>query len=1183
LHSGSKPGEKPKVKPVEAEPEAKSSASQQLPQNIRVNDRPTIRLSTVTQGCLFATTVIGSHHCDMLVDTGSVVTIVSQRIYEDLGRDRPQLHRIETLLTAADGRPLELLGKATFEFRVENHVFVQEAIVVNLNDADGILGMDFLVKNKMDFKIGKAILQMPRGKIQLHMKKSYGCSRVRISDSVAIPPASEQYIKGYIEGISGNMVMVEPYRSVNRRGLLMAKAVVEPDGSDVILSVMNISDKPIRLGKNTYIGCLQPIESVHAVENMTPKQLSATHQTGTKVPEHLTPLFESASETLDTKQQDSLRSLLTEFTDVFMEPGGTLGRTDIAEHTINTGDSKPIKMHPRRTLIKQKEVIDEEVTQMLANDIIEPSNSPWASPVLLVTKKDGSIRFCVDFRKVNECTVKDAYPLPRIDETLDTLAGAQWFHTLDLASGYWQCKMSEKDKPKTAFTTHRGLFQFKVMPFGLCNAPATFERLMELVLNGLQFEKCLCYLDDIVIFGTSFESALDNLRAVLSRLREANLKLKPKKCALFQKKVLYLGHVVSDKGIQCDPSKVKAIQKWPLPTNVTEVRSFLGLAGYYRRFIPTFSSIAAPLTDLTRKNVHFVWDLRCQEAFDKLKELLVTAPILSYPTSDGRFILDTDASLFGIGAVLSQVQNGEETVIAYASKTLSKAQRNYCTTNRELLAVVTFVKHFRHYLWGRNFLVRTDHASLTWLTNFKEPEGMIARWLSVLNTYDFQLSYRKGSLHGNADGLSRRPPRKCKRRDCPDCNNNSINLVSVIGGQQARDRGCKQPRNTVDCAANTACNPASTAAVDASNWVDGWGSDQLRQWQEEDRPIGLILKLKKESDQKPPRTRLEGAPTEAKALHGMWESLCVRNGLLYRKLEPLCNRPAKEQLVAPQTIRQTVLRQLHDSRTAGHMGRERTLKLVKDRFFWPGVTTDIRRWCRKCDVCARRKHGVGRGKSPMKTSEVSAPLERIAIDIAGPFPTTANGNVCMIVVGDYFTKWMEVYAVPDHTALTVADKLMTEFISRLGTPKLIHTDQGREFESILFSTLCQKLEIQKTRTTPYRPQSDGMVERFNRTVQNMLSMFVNENRADWDDLLPYIMMAYQATVHESTGFSPNQMMFGREIFCPLDLMVGLPPEYRETICVVEYVEWLRRAIRKIFQCASEHLAIASSRQMNYQD
>ena len=333
---------------------------------------------------------------------------------------------------------------------------------------------------------------------------------------------------------------------------------------------------------------------------------------------------------------------------------------------------------------------------MLERNVIAPSSSPWASPVVLVHKKDGSWRFCVDYKKLNDVTRKDSYPLPRIDDSLDALNGSKWFSTLDLQSGYWQVEM---DEAKTAFITTSGLFHFQTMAFGLCNAPGTFERLIDKVLAGLHWSICLVFLDDIVVYAPTFEEELLRLEKVFDRLQEANLKLSPKQCSLFKEEVNYLGHVVSEKGVAPDPHKTNCVQKWARPTNLTAVRSFLGLCSYYRKFIQGFAGIAKPLHQLTEKNKSFLWTGECEDAFHQLKSKLIQAPILAYPTPDGQFILDTDASQFGIGAVLSQVQDNEERVIAYYSRTLSKPERRYCVTRKELLAVVQAVKHFHHYIF----------------------------------------------------------------------------------------------------------------------------------------------------------------------------------------------------------------------------------------------------------------------------------------------------------------------------------------------------------------------------------------------------------------------------------------------------------------------------------------------------
>ena len=366
---------------------------------------------------------------------------------------------------------------------------------------------------------------------------------------------------------------------------------------------------------------------------------------------------------------------------------------------------------------------------------------------------------------MNDLTIKDAHPLPRIDDTLDTLSGSRWFSTLDLTSGYWQVEMEAVDKEKTAFSTYRGLFQFNVMPFGLANAPSTFQRLMELTLSDLHWKTCLVYLDDIIIFSKTVEEHLSRLQEVFQRLRDAGLKLKPSKCKLLQTSVKYLGHVVSNQGVETDPEKTQAVTMWPTPCNIKELRQFLGFASYYRRFVKNFALVAAPLYTLTEKNKEWEWTRQCGAAFQELKNKLTSSPVLAFPDFNQSFILDCDASGEGLGAVLSQVNNGLERPVAYASRRLTKSERRYCATRREMLALVWAAQHFQSYLLGRSFLARTDHYALKWLHSFKDPEGQVARWLELLSRFDFTVSHRAGQKHVNADALSRRPCSQCGVED----------------------------------------------------------------------------------------------------------------------------------------------------------------------------------------------------------------------------------------------------------------------------------------------------------------------------------------------------------------------------------------------------------------------------------
>ena len=360
-------------------------------------------------------------------------------------------------------------------------------------------------------------------------------------------------------------------------------------------------------------------------------------------------------------------------------------------------------------------------------------------------------------------TTKDDYPVPRMDSCLDAMSGAGWFTTIDLPSAYHQVYVEPQDSDKTAFICPRGMYKFRTMPFGLCNAGATFQRLMDIVMSGLHLDICLVYLDDIIVYAKTPEQHLSRLEVVFDRLDKAGLKLKPGKCEFFQRSVTFLGHVVSAQGIERSPEKTRAIAEWEKPTSMSDVRAFLGLASYYRRFVKDFSKIAAPLNALLQKDRKFSWTDEAQQSFYRLKEELMSPPILAMPDEEGQFTLDTDASYDAIGAVLSLQQKGEERVISYASKSLEKRERNYCVTRKELLAVVHFLKYIKQYLLGRKFRVRTDHAALTWLKKTPEPIGQQARWLEQMQEYDFSIEHRPGVRHSNADALSRRP---CAKKDC---------------------------------------------------------------------------------------------------------------------------------------------------------------------------------------------------------------------------------------------------------------------------------------------------------------------------------------------------------------------------------------------------------------------------------
>jgi len=653
--------------------------------------------------------------------------------------------------------------------------------------------------------------------------------------------------------------------------------------------------------------------------------------------------------------------------------------------------------------------------------------------------------------------------------------------------------------------------------------------------------------------------------------------------------LLFLGFKVSGKGITPDPKKVEAVKKWPVPCSVSDVRTFLGFANYHRRFIKDFAALASPLTELTKKTTLFSWTSVQQESFDRLRDALATAPVLDHPKPNAPFILDTDASAYAIGAVLSQIIDGEEHVIAYASQTLSKSQRNYCTTHRELLAVVQFTKHFKHFLWGRHFTVRTDHSSLRWLLNYKDSSGMVARWLSKLQEYDLEIIHRPGAQHLNADGLSR--CHSCKNPQCKG-------FLGLPPPAPKRPRAPHfstplpdpSPVNLLHCdVPEILAMPVLTApqqrqglaldkALQRLSWLDDYSRDDVSAAQQLDPHIGPVHRWLS-ADHKPSTADLAPHSEETKALASRWRSLSIVNGILIRSGKTSrVGRPIN-QTVLPTALRDTVLHQLHDIRVSGHLGIQRTIARVHQKFYWPGLSLDVARWCAACPECASRKGNPGPGRVPLTSLPTGAPFERIAMDILDTRKRTARGYQYILVISDYFTKYTDAFPLRRHTAQVVTYHLLQRWIFYHGPPKQIHSDQGAEFESLILSNVTKLLNIRKTRTSPYRPQSDGQVERFNRTLLGMLSAFVTADALDWDTHLGYVLAAYRSSVNSSTGCTPYSMVYGREYTMPVDLVYPDPVDSpAPPACGPEYVSFIRKGIEAAHKFARDHLRVAAVRQ-----
>ena len=591
--------------------------------------------------------------------------------------------------------------------------------------------------------------------------------------------------------------------------------------------------------------------------------------------------------------------------------------------------------------------------------------------------------------------------------------------------------------------------------------------------------------------------------------------------------------------------------------------------GYYRRFAKNFAELADPLVSLTRKGVPFVWGSEKPRAFDALKACLLSAPILGFPTEEDRFVLDTDASLFAIGGVLSQIQNGEEVVIAYASRSLRLSQIRYCTTRREMLAAVVMCTHFRSYLRGSQFTLRTDHSSLRWLQKFKNEDGMLARWYLLLGQFSVTFEYRPGSLHNNADGMSRQCG-QCRRPDCP------VSAIDLPTGEtDTQSVLVDQPFATSEM--GDSMDADLLPELSGETWVASALLDELigrcyirGQNATNSTVVGGIWE-----GPPPPWSECTGMAPELRCWQLQIGNLKVDSlGRLWRRQSP---PSVGSQLVVPVKKRQEFIRQFHDSLFAGHLGITRTVFRLQHRVYWPGLRGDVQTYIQSCTTCIARKSPCPR-KVPMGHVNVGHRWERVAMDLLDMSVTTSRGNRYVLVMVDCFTRWTEAFPLPDKTAQSVADAFFNQVVCRFGIPSVIHSDQGREFENRIMQELCLLGGAHKTRTTPYHPESDGMVERFNRTLLMMLAMFAGKNRDDWDDLLPAVMMAYRSSVQESTGFSPYRLMFGEECTLPMD--IGLPRDQLDTSESITspYALWVRDALEEAYDQVRQHSGQAVQRQ-----
>ncbi|CAG2239543.1 unnamed protein product [Mytilus edulis] len=985
-----------------------------------------------------------------------------------------------------------------------------------------IIGNDFLEYNKANINYPTKTLNLYDGIAQIALISTRQ-NEAKTLKHIELPARQISIIPVKIpKQFVGKQIILEPSQSLQNKSIVGAACLVSSSTQQAVMQVINPNEDKVVLNRNEIVALISEIKpnSIQNWSDKTEKVHINNIEKGHKKQKQKLNIDLSEAD-LTNEQKDKLRKFVDKNRNVFATDLSEIGMTDVHFHEIDTGNNPPVSLPPHRAAPNIRTEIERQVEEMLKYKIIEPSNSIWHSPVCLTRKKDNSWRFCVDYRRVNAFTSPMHATLGNMHDVFDTMGEMQpqIFSSIDLSSSFWQVPLHPNSKQKAAFVTHSGIYEWNRMPYGLRNSSIAFSQVMSQILRGLHWKYVLAYIDDILIFSKTFEEHLQHLEEVFARLRKANFTLKPQKCHFAVKKVNYLGHIISKDGVKVDESKITIVKNYPRPKNQTEVRQFLGLCNYYRRFVKDYAKITVPLNNLLQKDKEYVWTDKCQISFESLQQALTTAPVLSYPDMSKPFILTCDASGSAIGYILGQLdENGKERVISYSGRALRNNELNWTITEKECLAVLEGITKNKVYLSHARFKVYTDHQALVWLHKSKDTNSRLGRWALELQNYDFEIIYKEGKKNTNADALSRIPYKEIKDEIHPKLSVNSLlenNIKTEIKFEYANEKPI-------------------IAAIE-NNEVDL-------------NDVSDISKLQRECDQLIPLIKYletgELPENQKEARNICYERdhyrLSQSGELIHLHRSRTKGIPKAEsmieQLVLPKCLRQDALLAYHDHN--GHTGIKRTYAGIHLKYYWSGMYQEVYNYVTSCDKCQRSKQPTHHRPAPLLPLPIEDTLSRWHMDILTCLPKTKDGYQHLLLVVDSFSRWPECFPLKTQEATEIAEVLYNEVFSRFGAPRAIVSDRGANFCSKLIQALCELFEVQRYHTSSYHPQTNSTCERMNRTIAQTLRTLVAKDQSNWHKLIPSVMMALRMSTNtESTGYSPFQMLFGKEMNLPFDISV----------------------------------------------
>ena len=925
---------------------------------------------------------------------------------------------------------------------------------------------------------------------------------------------------------------------------------------------------------------------------------------------HLNPIIDKLPDELTSAERMAVIDLLYEYADIFSKHEFDLGRTDMLEARIETGDSRPVCDPVRRQPRAYLGLIDEYTQKLHQAGVLEPSQGGWHSNLVIVKKKDGRPRVCIDLRKVNDVTERDAYPLPLISSILDNLSGSVWYSSIDVSNSFFQVPIAEEHRDKLSFSTRQGLWRWTALPMGAKNSSGVFSRLMALVLRGLSSLVVLSFVDDCVILGRTAEEHIANLRAVFERFRLAKMKLRPSKACIFFKRIRFLGFYVSQNGVEVDEDKVESIRQFEFPQSKTALRQWMGLSGYYRGHVQGYASIAAPLIEMLARDMAVVETPERRQSFEDMKRALTHAPVLKLPTDSGMYRLSCDASLTGAGAILEQWQDGKYRVIEYASRNFDKQERSFCITRRELAAVVFGLKQFKAYLLGNHFELYTDHSALLYYKKTAEPVGQQARYLDFIEEFDFEITHKPGespAMRG-PDALSRTRPceleggepcTKCRKRivghddqmarvcvvrtrakakeaeeqEFLDNLSKPLEDVQDLGDPSAgfsHDERLELAEQGVPITRNLrrvkSAVPRTAKVVVESQWT----KEELVRLQREDADIKPAVLWCTEGH-RPDWHEMAAASPFTRALWRQFESLILIDGIVHRIFHDTRGNSVHNQVVLPYVLKTPLLSLVHAD-VAGHLKLEKCVSHVIRRAWWLSWRSDLDTFIKCCKKCSIHHRGATPKQALLKPMSTGMPGQCIQIDLCGPY-CSSNGFKYLFTAQDTFTRFTIAVPIANKEAGTVARCLVDHVFLQWGMCTSISSDLGGEFQNSLMDELYRLLDVHRIRSTSWRPQTDGKIERWHRTMHTMFAKVVSETQKDWSQYVKYITFCYNATVHRATQYTPFFLHTGREPLWRLDVLLDNQVVSQNTEC--EYAREVSDKLILTYRLVREHLEKAN--------